>query len=90
MKYNVYGLAVNDFQTGALTDSIAATYFSGVNYTTLATLPHVVPLYTATGAYNEVLLGQFTSTSYGTLEIRLKAQGTNPIVLDYLRIVPVP
>lgn len=87
MKYNVVGFAVNDFQTGAVTDSIAAANLTG---TVFGTLPHVVPLYTATGAYNEVSLGQITVSSYGTLEIRLKAQGTNPIVLDYVRLVPVP
>ena len=58
----------------------------------------------ADGAYNEIFLGSFTFNLYGTLDIRLMsgptatfptlptfgATGTGPIVLDYLRIVPVP
>jgi uncharacterized surface protein with fasciclin (FAS1) repeats len=93
MKYNVYVFGVNDFQTGAVTDSIlAATSISFTDQnivTTLARLPHVVPLNTASGAYNEVFLGQFTSTLYRRLYILLRAQGTNPMVLDYVKLVPV-
>lgn len=100
-KYNVYALAVNDFQTAALTQTIVVNYLTppippattppGTTiFTTLATLSYAVPLSTAVGAYNEILLGQFTSTSFGTLEIRLRAVGTTPIVLDYLRLVPIP
>ena len=97
MKYNVYGSAVNDFQTGALVQNIVVLYKSAPSvYTSLAALAYNVPLNTAAGAYNEILLGQFTSTLYGTLEIRLTQSangttGTNTAsVLDYLRIVPVP
>jgi hypothetical protein len=49
-----------------------------------------VPLSTASGAFNEKLLGEFISPGYGTIEIQLTASGTSPLVLDYLRIVPVP
>jgi Fasciclin domain len=93
MRYNVYVFGVNDFQTGAVTDSIlAATSFDFANVNniaTLARLPHVVPLYTAAGAYNEVFLGQVNSTLYRRLYFLLRAQGTNPMVLDYIRLVPV-
>jgi hypothetical protein len=106
MKYNVYALAVNDFQTAAVFESIipvvagTSTVLPTVS-TQLATnttqLSYAVPLNTATGAYNEVFLGSFTSNAYGTLDIRLTSagstlgsSGTGPIVLDYLRIVPVP
>jgi uncharacterized surface protein with fasciclin (FAS1) repeats len=100
MKYNVYASAVNDFQTGAVLQNINAAYLVSSGppavYTTLAALSYAVPLSTAAGAYNEVLLGQFTSTQFGTLEMRLvQANATNvatntPSVLDYLRLVPVP
>jgi hypothetical protein len=56
------------------------------------------------GAFNEVLLGSVTTTVFGTIDIRLTsgatanlptlpvfgATGNGPIVLDYLRLVPVP
>jgi uncharacterized surface protein with fasciclin (FAS1) repeats len=91
IKYKVYAFAVNDFQTGTFTQNIVPKYFVAPStYTTLATLAHAVPLYTATGAYNEVLLGEFTNNNFGTLEIQLTATATNPIVLDYMRLVPVP
>ena len=64
-------------------------------------LSYAVPLKTAAGAYNEVFLGSFTSNLYGTLDLRLTSagtanppvlgsSGTGPIVLDYLRLVPIP
>ena len=91
IKYRVYAFGVNDFQTGAFTQSIVPKYYVAPStYTTLATLNHAVPLSTAAGAYNELLLGEFTVTNYGTLEIQLTANATNPIVLDYMRLVPVP
>jgi hypothetical protein len=91
MKYQVYGLGVNDFQSTTFSQNIVVKSLdnSGV-YTTLATLAHAVPLSNAAGAFTEKLLGEFTSTSFGTLEIQLTASGTSPLVLDYLRIVPVP
>jgi hypothetical protein len=102
MTYNIYALGVNDFQTAAVFQRIGVNYLvPPATYTALTTNPaalnHTVPLKTATGAFNEVLLGTCTSTLYGTLEFRLisagttvGSTGTGPIVLDYLRIVPVP
>jgi Fasciclin domain len=63
-----------------------------------------VSLSSPNGAFTETFLGSFTSNSFGTLDIRLMsgatatlptlpvfgATGSGPIVLDYLRIVPVP
>jgi hypothetical protein len=91
IKYKVYGFAVNDFQTGAVTESIVfKSFVPPATYTTITTLNYPVPLSTAAGAYNEVLLGEVTFTGYGTVEVQLTSSGTNPIVLDYLRLVPVP
>lgn len=90
IKYRVYALGVNDFQAAAFSQTIVTKYLAGGVYTTLSSLNHAVPLSTAAGAYNEILLGEFTSTAYGTLEIQLTSTATNPLVLDYLRLVPVP
>jgi hypothetical protein len=95
MKYNVYAFAVNDFQAGAVLQNISASYLASSTYTLLGGLAYNVPLSTAPGAYNEVLLGQFTSTLFGTLEMRvIQANATGvatntPSVLDYIRLVPV-
>jgi uncharacterized surface protein with fasciclin (FAS1) repeats len=96
IKYNVYALGVNDFQTGAFSQGVIIKALTQPSTTTLSTFTHTVPLVSAAGAYNEVLLGTATSTVYGTLEIQLTAYGTapalgtNPLVLDYIRLVPVP
>jgi hypothetical protein len=113
MKYNVYAFAVNDFQANNMVQSINPFYFTApATYTALpcvstqlpantAQLSYAVPLKSAVGAYNEVFLGSFTSTLYGTLDLRLTSgntanppvlggSGNGPIVLDYLRIVPIP
>jgi hypothetical protein len=91
IKYRVYALGVNDFQTAALTQNIIPRYLRppGAD-SVLATLAHVVPLYNAAGAYDEKLLGEFTVYNFGTLDIRLTCLTTQPLVLDYLRLVPVP
>jgi uncharacterized surface protein with fasciclin (FAS1) repeats len=102
MKYNVYAFSVNDFQTGAVFQSIGVNlYTPPATYTAQPTVPALlsygVPLKAAVGAFNEILVGTVTTTLYGTLEFRLTSgaatintAGTGPIVLDYLRIVPVP
>ena len=88
IKYQVYAKATNDFQAGAFTDSIKAWHTSlGAVQGSLA---HVVPLFTAVGAYNEINLGTITNTRYGTIDWRLTAITTGPILLDYLRLVPIP
>jgi uncharacterized surface protein with fasciclin (FAS1) repeats len=88
IKYQVYAKATNDFQTGAFSQTINAWNTSLGALT--GTLTHAVPLYTATGAYNEVYLGDITNTRYGTIDWRITAVTTGPILLDYIRLVPVP
>jgi hypothetical protein len=94
MKYQVYAVGVNDFQAGAFSQNIVAKAYSRsgnvTNYITLQSLAHAVPLSTAAGAFNERLLGEFTNPVFGGIEFQLTATATNPLVLDYLRIVPVP
>jgi len=85
-KYKAYWVAVNDFQTAAFTQKL------GIGIPTSATLP-----YTSVTAnnFNEVYIGEFTISSYQSfLDIYLTAanSGTaavNPIVCDYIRLVPV-
>jgi len=97
IKYRVFALGTNDFQTGTFAQTVVAkTYVPPATpgglptYTTLASLTHNVPLYTAAGAYNEVNVGEFTPNNFGILEIQMTSTATNPIVLDYLKLVPVP
>lgn len=88
IKYQVYAKATNDFQTAAFTENLNAwnTSIGALQ----GTLPFVVPLFTVAGAYNEVNLGTITNTKYGTVEWRMTSVTTGPILLDYVRLVPVP
>ncbi|MBS1511528.1 MAG: fasciclin domain-containing protein [Bacteroidetes bacterium] len=88
MKYSVYAKATNDFQNGAFNETISC--WNTELGTQQGTLTFAVPLFTATGAYDEKYLGDITNTRYGTLDFRATAVTTGPILLDYLRIVPVP
>jgi hypothetical protein len=88
MKYQVYALATNDFQAAAFNQTINA--WSVPLAAVQGTLTHAVPLYTATGAYVEKYLGDITVTRFGTIDWRLTSVTTGPIVLDYIRLVPVP
>jgi hypothetical protein len=97
IKYRVYAKGTNDFQTGAFTQNVIPKYYvppvtpGGLPvYTTLATLAHAVPLFNTAGAYDEKLLGEFTVNNFGILEIQLTCTATNPIVMDYIRMVPLP
>jgi uncharacterized surface protein with fasciclin (FAS1) repeats len=94
VKYKVYISAANDFQTGAFAQNIVfKTVVPGqpsTAFPSIANLLHNVPLYTAVGAYNELYLGDVIVPNYGSLEIQLTASATNPIVMDYLRLVPAP
>lgn len=88
IKYQVYAKATNDFQATAFSQTINAWNNSLGALT--GTLTHAVPLYTAVGAYNEIYLGDITNTRFGTVDWRATAITTGPILLDYLRLVPVP
>lgn len=88
IKYQVYAFGINDFQSGTFSQTINA-WHNGLG-ALQGTLTHAVPLVTATNAYTEVNLGQITITRFGTVDWRLTSTTTNPIVLDYLRLVPIP
>ena len=82
-KFHVYWVAPNDLQTTTFSQRIAmdssATSFPYV----------VVPLLN----YNEVYLGDYTTTAYGAHDIFLintnsTTSGTNTLDLDYVKLVP--
>lgn len=88
MKFQVYALGTNDFQAAAFSQTLNV-WNTGLGALS-GTLTHAVPLFTAVGAYNEMYLGDITITRFGTIDWRLTSVTTGPIVLDYIRLVPVP
>jgi uncharacterized surface protein with fasciclin (FAS1) repeats len=88
IKYQVYAKATNDFQTGAFNQTINAWNTSLGALT--GTLTHAVPLFGAVGGYDEKYLGDITNTRFGTVDWRATAVTTGPILLDYIRLVPLP
>ncbi len=88
IKYQVYAKATNDFQTGAFNQTINAWNTSLGALT--GTLTHAVPLFSAVGGYDEKYLGDITNTRFGTVDWRATSVTTGPILLDYIRLVPVP
>ncbi len=81
MKYKVYWVAANDNVPTATVNQRLA-----MGTLTSATFPFVaVPL----NNFQEVLLGEYTTTSFGTLDMYLIANATNSLILDYIKLVPV-
>lgn len=85
IKYKAYWVAVNDFQTATFSQKLT------IGSPSATTFPYtVVPV----NNYNEVYLGEFTNTEYRSLyNIYLVAANStavavNPIVLDYIKLVP--
>jgi hypothetical protein len=97
VNYKVYWRAVNDFQTGTFPMKVAMnhhidTAFAdpknilfdySLPYTTVETLD-----------YNDIYLGDFSSTKHGLEDIFLignsvTTNGQNTIVCDYIKLVPV-
>lgn len=88
IKYQVYAKATNDFQTAAFNQTINAWNTSLGALT--GTLTHAVPLFSAVGGYDEKYLGDITNTRFGTVDWRATSVTTGLILLDYIRLVPVP
>jgi hypothetical protein len=88
IKYQVYAKATNDFQVAAFTETINA-WNNNLGALT-GTLPFVVPLFNVAGGYDEKYLGDITNTRYGTIDWRITSVTTGPILLDYIRLVPLP
>lgn len=80
VSYKVYWVAVNDFQTNTFTMRVA---FQDPNVTTL---PYVT---VDLNKYDEIYLGDYTIDRYGLSDVYLVANATNPLVLDYIKLVPI-
>lgn len=80
IKYKAYWMALNDFQTATFSQKLA------IGTTTSSTfgLKSVVAR-----DYNEIYIGEFTMSQYAPLfNVYLIANGTNPIVCNYIKLVP--
>jgi hypothetical protein len=81
MKYKVYWVAANDnVPTATVNQRLAMGTLASATFPFIA-----VPL----NNFQEVLLGEYTTTSFGTLDMYLIANATNSLVLDYIKLVPV-
>ncbi|HLO39330.1 MAG TPA: hypothetical protein VK173_12595, partial [Lacibacter sp.] len=80
IKYKAYWMAYNDFQTATYTQRLAIGSTASATFA----LTNVVAL-----NFNEIYLGEFTMAQYAPLyNVYLVANGTNPIVCDYIKLVP--
>lgn len=95
VTYHVYWMAVRDFNT---TGTVAApiVYFQqAVTFGTPAILPALPYKQVGILNYNEVYLGDYTSSAYGNLDTflvsdpTLTTNGTNSMVLAYIKLVPI-
>ena len=90
-KYKVYWVAVNDqtrpnYTSSGVTPPVTLTQRLAMGNVTNTTFANVT---VTLNNFSEVLLGEYTTNKYGTLDIFLQGSGTTPIVLDYVRLVPV-
>lgn len=88
LKYKVYWVALND-QTRNYKDNALPIVVN--QKLAMGSLTSASFAYTAVpnDTYTEVLLGEYTTTAYGALDIYLVANGTNSMALDYIKLVPV-
>lgn len=90
-KYKVYWVAVNDqsrtnYTSSGVTPPTTLTQRLAMGSVTNTTFANVT---VTLNNYSEVLLGEYTTTRFGTLDLFLQGSGTTPIVLDYIKLVPV-
>jgi Fasciclin domain len=87
LKYKVYWVALNDntrnYSTNAL--PIAVNQKLAMGSLTSTSFAYLA---VTNNNFNEVLLGEYTTTTFGNLDIYLVANGTNSMALDYIKIVP--
>jgi hypothetical protein len=92
--YNVYWVAVRDFNTTAVAPAVPLMFSQAVTFgttTILATLPYKqVDILN----YNETLVGTYTAPAWGKTDAFLvgaanTTTGANSIVCDYIKLVPV-
>lgn len=80
VSYKVYWVAVNGFQTSTFSMRVA------FKDPTITTLPYTT---VDLAKYDEIYLGDYTADKYGLLDVYLVANGTTPLVLDYIKLVPI-
>jgi len=87
VKYRAYWVAVNDFQTAAYSQRLA------LDSSTATALPYTN---VALNDYNEIYIGEVTVLRYKpSMSVYLVAANSttaavNPLVCDYIKLVPVP
>jgi hypothetical protein len=90
----VYWVAVRDFNTTAVLPAVPVMFSQAVTFgspTIIATLPYKqVDILN----YNELLIGTYTAPAWGKTDTFLvgattTGNGTNSIVCDYIKMVPV-
>lgn len=96
VKYKVYWVAVNDTLTvNSRINPVTFTQKLAMGARGTNLLPTTVPLTNnvTPNNFNEVYLGDYVQTAYGTLNMFLTANastgaGTNSLNLDYIKLVP--
>jgi hypothetical protein len=93
VKYRAYWVAYNDFATVTHTQRLLVDSLPTTSIAATSSIPYTtVPVKT----YTETYIGEFTLPRYKpTLDLYLTGANTttaatNPIVCDYIRLVPVP
>jgi len=92
--YKVYWVAVRDFNTTAVAPAVPLMFSQRLAFGTTALMPAFPYKQVGILNYNEVYIGDITVTSYGRLDTFLvgatsTGNGTNSLVLDYIKMVPV-
>jgi hypothetical protein len=94
VTYKVYWVAVRDFNTTATPPAVPLMFSQRVAFGTTALLAALPYKQVDILNYNEVYLGDYTVTGYGKIHTFLVSaastgNGTNTLVLDYIKMVPV-
>lgn len=79
-KYKLYWVANNDFNFASLKQKLVVN------------TPTATALKTANvdiNNLNEIYLGEYTTTNFGLLNLFVAGDAQNPIILDYIKLVPV-
>lgn len=90
MKYKVYWVAVNDLYNSNTATAETATFAISQRLVMGTATNTSFPFVALTAKnYSEVLLGEYTPSKFGKLDMFLTANTTGALVLDYIRLEPV-
>lgn len=94
VTYHVYWMAVRDFNTTAVAPAVPVMFSQAVTFGSLAILPTLPYKQVDILNYNDVYLGDYTSSAYGNMDTFLigstgTTSGTNSLVLSYIKMIPV-